>query len=187
MSPLLGIWGAQGGSYDSLQTISVTSATQANVEFTNIPQNYTHLQIRCIVRGDTNTSAPIGFRMRVNGDTGNNYANHFLYGDGSTVVDSGNATSTNEWQAGNAAGGTSASNTFSSIVHDILDYANTNKYKTRRTLSGLSVNTSTTDSLVVLSSGLWISTSAITSIRLYVNSSNLVQNSHFALYGIRTK
>jgi hypothetical protein len=36
-----------------------------------------------------------------------------------------------------------------------------------------------------LRSGLWTSTSAITSIKLYSEANNLAQYSSFALYGIR--
>jgi hypothetical protein len=34
-------------------------------------------------------------------------------------------------------------------------------------------------------SSLWMSTSAITSIKLYPNTGNWAQYSHFALYGIK--
>ena len=67
-------------------------------------------------------------------------------------------------------------------VIDILDYANTNKYKTLRVLTGIDVNGS--GGYVQLSSGLWQSSSAITSITL-TNSTNYTTATQFALYGIK--
>ena len=68
-------------------------------------------------------------------------------------------------------------------IVDVLDYANTNKFKTIRNLEGFDVNGS--GGLVALTSGLYRSTSAITSIKLTPNAGNYAQYSHFALYGIK--
>jgi hypothetical protein len=67
---------------------------------------------------------------------------------------------------------------------DILDYANTNKYKTVRTLSGYDLNNATYGALRSYS-GLWMNTNAITSIKFYADGVNLAQYSQFALYGIK--
>ena len=82
------------------------------------------------------------------------------------------------------AGGGMTANTFGAGVIDILDYAKTNKYKATRQLSGISSNATVGDrDYLLYGSGLWRSTSAITSITLTGNS--FVQYSHFALYGIK--
>jgi hypothetical protein len=68
-------------------------------------------------------------------------------------------------------------------VVDILDYANTNKYKTTRNLMGFDYNGSGTIRSI---SGLWMSTSAINSITLTTGtSSNWQGDTQFALYGIK--
>jgi hypothetical protein len=68
-------------------------------------------------------------------------------------------------------------------VIDILDYANTSKYKTTRTLAGNDQNGA---GLVGLYSGLYMSTSAISSIEFTINGSgNFATGSNFALYGIK--
>jgi hypothetical protein len=67
------------------------------------------------------------------------------------------------------------------IVTDILDYANTNKYKVTRSLYGQDLNG---DGNVFLSSSSWMNTSAITSIKFYTGN-NLAQNTKIALYGIK--
>ena len=73
--------------------------------------------------------------------------------------------------------------TFGAVVIDILDYANTNKYKTIRSLSGTDYNN--TSGAVGLFSGSWRNTNAITTIKITASSANLAQYSQFALYGIK--
>ena len=77
----------------------------------------------------------------------------------------------------------SGANMFGSGVIDILDYANTNKYKTVRTLSGDDKNGS---GYVVFGSGLWQNTNAVSTITLTNHgATNFQQYSSFALYGIK--
>ena len=81
------------------------------------------------------------------------------------------------------AGNNSSASTFGTFIVDILDYKDTNKYKTIRGLAGTDNNGSGS---VYFSSGLWMSTSAITRIDLAPNAGTLFnQNSSFALYGIK--
>jgi hypothetical protein len=75
-----------------------------------------------------------------------------------------------------------AANVFGAGIIDILDYADTNKYKTVRALSGTDNNGSGD---IILGSGLYQQTTAITSITLEANGVNWLTNSSFALYGIR--
>ena len=80
-------------------------------------------------------------------------------------------------------GATSSANIFGAIVIDILDYANTSKYKTARLLGGADQNGS---GEVWSHSGNWRNTTAISSIKLLeAVTGNFVQYSHFALYGIK--
>jgi hypothetical protein len=170
------------GDFESISTVSVGSGGAANVEFTSIPGTFTHLQVRAIHRTDR-AQAQDFIALRLNGDTGSNYAYHLLSGDGSSASTDAQINLT----YGSDFFTTSASNTasiFGTSVIDILDYANTNKFKTIRTLSGADRNGA---GRMQLHSSLWRSTSAITSIKFYSsNSANLVQYSSFALYGIRS-
>jgi hypothetical protein len=119
--------------------------------------------------------------MQMNSDTTTNYNSHILYGDGSSATASsyGDRADIPVW--GNNTG--TAANTFAVCVVDILDYANTNKYKTTRCLDGYDSNGS---GVIALTSGLWRSTSAITSLKFTGFSGNLAQYSSFALYGCKT-
>ena len=192
--PILGIIASSrlavvAGTYESIATVTVGSGGAADVEFTSIPSDYTHLQIRGIARANRATYGADTIRLTFNSDTGANYAFHKLLGDGSSASANGSA-SQNYVQFGDSVGtnnGPGAGNVGASIL-DILDYANTNKYKTIRLLAGVDVNgtVATFGGVVGLTSGLWQSTSAITSIKLVVETGiDFIQYTQFALYGIK--
>ena len=170
-------------SYESIATVTVSTATPT-ISFTSIPATYTHLQLRGITR-DARSVNVNNINMRLgNGsiDSGGNYAMHTLDGDGSAVSAAGaaNQTALGFWIE---AGASSTANAFSSFVVDILDYKNTNKYKTIKVLGGADLNGSGNVHLI---SGLWQSTSAVTNIEFFNNGNfNFVQYSTFALYGIK--
>ena len=167
-------------SYESIATVTVGSGGAADITFSSIPATYSHLQIRGIGR-TTTSNTDDNLYMQFNGDTATNYAAHYLYGNGSSVTAAAAASQANE-VACRITGASSTSGIFGTAVVDILDYANTNKYKTTRVLTGHDQNGS---GFVFFVSGLWQSTSAINSIKLYVSPNNIAQYSQFALYGIK--
>ena len=169
------------GAYFPLQVITVGSATASSITFSNIPSTYTHLQVRAIAK--TTTSATKDYEVtyvRFNGDTGSNYALHQITGNGTTAAGGNGVSQT--FMYGIYAAKSGPASTFGGGVIDILDYANTNKYKTMRVLSGVDENGFGELGLL---SGLWMNTSAITSITFYPPANNYDQYSSFALYGIK--
>jgi hypothetical protein len=75
------------------------------------------------------------------------------------------------------------STAYGAFIVDILDYTNTNKNRTIRSLNGFDANGS---GQVQLVSTLFTSASAITSITIFTYASgNIEQYSSFALYGIK--
>lgn len=162
------------------------SSTQSSIEFTNIPQTYKHLQIRGIGRISATEADDIaGLIVQYNNDTASNYANHFIIAQGSAV-----STLTQTSQTGLYTGYLPTNNStggcYSATVIDILDYSNTNKNTTQRSLNGNETNNSiNTNSRVSFISGLWMNTAAVTSIRISSNYTSLLQNTSFALYGVR--
>lgn len=169
-------------SYDSIATTTVGAGGSSTITFSSIPSTYTHLQLRGIVRSTTSgTSIGDNVDLRFNSDSGSNYARHLLQGDGSTAATSTNTSGSLTRFTVAPRAGTTAS-TFTGFVMDILDYANTNKYKTLRTLSGVDTNGA---GIVMFISGLWMSTSAVTSITLLPEANNFSEYSQFALYGIK--
>ena len=191
MSPILGIWasskpGAPATSFESIATVTVGSGGAANVEFTSIPGTYSHLQVRGIVRSTTTADGRASFSLRINSDTGSNYAKHNLIGDGASVSAEGQANKTSMFaNAFMIPSATSTASVFGGFIVDILDYANTNKYTTCRNLIGFDNNgTSPLPGRVGLESGLWMNTNAVTSLK-FTTDSNWAQYTHFALYGIK--
>jgi hypothetical protein len=165
------LW-APTGAYDSIAT---SSGAASSITFSSIPATYTHLQLRLFMVG---TNADQDVWGRFNSDTGSNYSTQRIYGTGSSSAVAGvNRSSTkidffgrsNSTQPGVA-------------VIDILDYANTNKYKTSRSLSGWDANGSGFNEFT---SGLWLSTSVINSITLFPQVGTFAAGTHAALYGIK--
>lgn len=166
--------------FEHIETQTVGSTSVASVTFSSIPSGYKHLQVRSISRLSSGGVATM--YVRFNSDSGNNYRQHYIYGDGSTVS-SGASTATTFSLAGTSNGSTSTSNSFGASVIDILDYKDTSKYTTLRSISGADSNGS---GFFQFFSSLWLSTAAVTSLT-FVNSGapNFVQHSTFSLYGIK--
>jgi hypothetical protein len=175
------IWDGRSavGGMDALGVVLLSTAA-SSVTFSSIPQTYTHLQIRGICKTTTSGSNIASIGGRFNSDTGSNYAKHFLNGSGSAGASGGSASQTSMFFGTESPAGPTS--VFASNVIDILDYANTNKYKTTRSFSGADQNGS---GFVQFMSGLWMNTVAVTSITILAGVDNFDQYSSFALYGIK--
>ena len=178
MSPILGIWASQNysryslpTSYDSIATVTVGAGGASTITFNSIPQTYTHLQLRAIIK----TTGGSGANMTFNNNTGTNYVRHRIVGNTSGVQVAVGTSLTSIPINANAGFAD-----FGPLVLDILDYTNTNKNKVTRWLTGLENNT--TASGIAFESGLWLNTNAITTITF---TQSTEQYSHFALYGIK--
>jgi hypothetical protein len=164
-------------SYESIATATGTGSS-GTITFTSIPSTYKHLEIRVIAFNTTGGA----LTAQINSDTGANYARHRLVGNGSTVTAAGTASTTNIYLAPQTAD-MDGTNPLVSILN-ITDYASTTKNKTFRSLGGIDKNNTT--GKIELVSGLWMNTSAITSISISGDSGgNFTTNSTFALYGIK--
>ena len=140
------------GMFESIASATGTGSS-GTITFSSIPSTYKSLQIRLKVDASSGGQA-----MRFNSDTGNNYARHYMGGNGSSVFAGGTA-STNLMFVGND----SATSYPSVIIIDIHDYASTTKNKTIRAIFGQDSNGAGS---VYLYSGVWLNTSAITSLSL---------------------
>ena len=169
------------GAFESIATTVITSDT-ASVTFSSIPQTYKHLQLRMHAKTDRADLEDVTL-VQFNGDTASNYSYHNIRGNGTATVSEGASSTSYIYLHFASTGSTGVTNIFASSVVDILDYADTNKFKTTRSLHGFDANGS---GRVYLVSGNWRSTSAITSIVLDQQyGTNWKQYSHFALYGIK--
>jgi hypothetical protein len=173
------------GSFESIATANGTGSS-ATITFSSIPSTYTHLQIRAITRDTSAFNDSYGAKLKINSDTGSNYASHYLLGNGSSAIAASQGVSITPPNCMQTAGGGMAANVFSATIIDILDYKNTNKYKTVRVLTGVEPNSATGDN-VGLQSALWMNTNAITQIDITSDSGgNWATGTQFALYGIKS-
>ena len=163
------------GSMDAISAITLSSA-QSTITFSNIPQTYTHLQVRFIA---ATSVADQDIWVNFNADTASNYSEHRFYTNGTTITSGGLASQGKIEYFGRSGSG---SNVFASNIVDIPDYTNTNKYKTIRSNFGWDNNTT---AFVMYSSGSWRNTNAITSMVITPQSGTFSQYSSFALYGIK--
>jgi hypothetical protein len=194
MSPILGARGglaasaygftsavaAAVGDYESIATITVGSGGSTSVEFTSIPSTYTHLQLRMNIRSNRAISVE-AYTLQFNSTGSNQYSGHLLAGNGATsqtYAETGQNSGLGAYIAGDSAG----SNIFGGAISDILDYANTNKYKTVRSLGVTDQNGSGN---ISLTSCLWQNTAAINSIKFLSGGTGWTQYSSFALYGVK--
>lgn len=176
---ILGIYASQisghlsNPQFESIQTVTVGAGGSSSISFTSIPSTYKHLQIRALYETVTNAD---NIGVTLNGSTALTRM-HYIYGNGSSVV--AGSTTTNLITIQNGVSTTS----YYAMVIDILDYESTNKNKTVRVIGGADFNGS---GVVYLSSGLYSTTSAVSSISLQgAGGQTLAQYSSFALYGIK--
>ena len=164
-------------TYEKIATNTLGSTT-SSVTFSSIPATYTDLVIVCSARSSYTggTSAPININF--NSDTGANYSNVFMYGNGTTAGTSRASNGNYIYTADiSAVGGTGFAG-FGNLIININNYSNTTTNKT--TLA----RTSSPNSFVEAVCGLWRNTSAIGSIDLTVTLGDFVVGSTFTLYGI---
>ena len=182
---LLGILNAQAeaaaaGDYDLLETTILTSSA-SSVSFSSLNStygsDYKHLQLRWVARTDRSSTLN-GFFSELNGDTGNNYSSHVIFGNGSSVSSSAQ-TSRAYFLSGIVTGANQAANIYGSAVIDLLDPFDTSKNTTARTLSAGSSDR------IDLVSGQYINTNAVTQWTVRPEIGNFVSGSRFSLYGLR--
>jgi hypothetical protein len=173
----------EAGTYELIET-QILGSTTPSITFSSLgtySSTYKHLQIRAVIRNTS--SGGIGTSLlRINADTGSNYAWHRLGGYGSGSAESAAGTSQTSMFVGMVPYADQAANAFAASVIDILDSYSTNKNKTVRSLQGIPGGT---NAAVELRSGVWLNTASITSISLTAQEFDYSIGSRFSLYGIR--
>ena len=185
-----GFWAASGagggaGAYDLLETVTLTSSA-SSVTFSGLGSysDYAHLQVRAVGQSTVTGNGVVNVMARINSDTGSNYALHDLYcfnNQYNSFVTSTGYGSQTKMIARNVLTSSSSSYQVGCFIMDFLDFSSTSKTKTMRVLGGA---TQSGQSTVILSSGLWNDTAAVTTILIYV-ASNFAAGSRFSIYGIR--
>lgn len=159
-------------TYEPIATTTLGS-NAASYTFSSIPSTYTDLVLVASIKGTTNDQI---VRVRFNSDTGSNYSTTSLIGTGSSAVSQRQTTQTSIRIAH-----LNSNSNFDPHIVSINNYANTTTYKsTLARENSVTVGVSATV-------GLWRSTSAVTSIEIFRENSNMVTGSTLTLYGIKAK
>jgi hypothetical protein len=175
-------------SYESIATYTVTSS-DTEINFTSIPATYKHLQIRALVKGGR-TIGNDGWSMQFNSDaTSGNYSYHYFRLTSPGIAKNSGGGSSNAIELGEIIGNyANANDKFTICVADIIDYANTTKFKIVRSIGGYDQDGTTAGNadtdMINWYGSTWESTSAVNSIKLLC-SNGLRQYSIVSLYGIK--
>ena len=156
-------------TYTPIASITL-GATASSVTFSSIPQTYTDL---VLIISTKNTSTGNYILTRYNSDSGTNYSQTRILGNGS-VAASNRDTNDNSfalmYQTNTTDPGV--------CVLNIFNYSNTTTNKTAISRDSFAADTT------FLRVGMWRNTSAITNISLTINGGNFNTGSTFNLYGI---
>jgi hypothetical protein len=156
-------------TYTPLANITLGSA-QATVVFSSISSAYRDLIL--VINGRSNHGAEDFMNFRLNSDSGSNYSNVYMRGNGSTAT-SGSSTGTSGIDA--SFSGSAFDNV---VVLNFMDYSATDKHKTVLTrLNSASLSTWGWATR-------WASTSAVTSITFDLFSGSFDTGTTMALYGV---
>ena len=154
-------------TYTPLATVTL-AGTASSVTFSSIPATYRDL----VIVGAGLASTPTGVITRFNGDTGANYNQLVMFGDGGSANTSASSNTTSS-QIGRFD-----NTTLANFVVQVMDYSATDKHK-----SYLSRYNSSAV-LVAALAGRYASTSAITSLVLFPDAGTFSTGVTFNLYGI---
>ena len=162
-----------------IYTQTVGAGGVGSITFNNIPQTFTDLKVVISARiqsGSFYGNAVITFN---GSSTGYSFNRLFGNGIGGVIVDK--FSSQSNIYAGEVSGDTATVNTFGTVEIYIPNYTG-NNYKQIITDNAAETNSST--QYMGMHSGLWQSTSGITSLTCLTGGGNYLQYSTFSLYGV---
>ena len=158
-------------TYTPIASVTLDSA-QPSVTFSGIPQTYTDLVFVCEIDGDDGGAST---RIRFNSDSGSNYSQTDLRGNGSS------ATSNRTSSVAQISLGVGAATNQTNVIGSINNYSNSTTYKT------VLLRTNNPAEFTAARVGLWRNTNAITSIEFFVSAGNWVAGSTFNIYGVNAQ
>jgi hypothetical protein len=163
-------------TYTIIDKATVGSGGTSSVTFSSIPQTFTDLKIVASARSVYSDAFDV-LRVYFNGsDTNGNFIEIYGY---NSATGYGSAS---QQRLGYISGNTATSNTFGSSELYIPNYTSSN-FKSSSADSASENNSAL--AVTSITTNLWSSTSAITSITLFAGAGNLMQHSSFYLYGIK--
>jgi hypothetical protein len=166
-------------TYNKIEAKTLGSAA-SSVTFSSIPATYTDLVLIIDTRSDSTSASDTKLYVNFNGDTGSNYSQTFLFGNGSSAGSSRGSNQAFIYAGDISATGGSSYSGRSNVILQIQNYSNSTTNKT------LLSRVNSTNVLVEAVVGLWRNTAAITSVALDLEGSpQFISGSTFTLYGIK--
>jgi hypothetical protein len=166
-------------TYTLISSVAVGAGGTSDIEFTSIPNTYTDLQLFFSTRDNSSGSSGNNIVIKLNGSA-SLLDEKAILGTGTSVLPLSNSDSAIIYVYGDTSLATS--NTFGNTSLYITNYAGSN-FKSI-SIDGVTENNATA-ALQLISSALFKSTSAVTSITLSAyNFASFVQHSTADLYGI---
>lgn len=161
-------------TYTPIATTTL-GATASSINFTSIPSTYTDL----VVVWFTKTIAGTDLYVRFNSDTGTNYSQTALRGNGASASSGREVNQT--WIGPNRASGTSTSSNPALTIINVFDYTGSSNKSVLVNCN----NDQNGAGTVELTVGLWRNTGAITSINLTaITTNNFAAGTTATVYGI---
>lgn len=159
-----------------IATQSVSNNSTTSLNFSSIPQNFTHLQIRSSnsIYAASGAGGSATYLSGINGSVATKH--HYYYCDGSGYVSASDSNIPITF-----CPYSSSPINYGGAIIDIFDYTNTSKVKTIRSISGYDTNTI---GVVGVMSVLWNNTAAINQITFGSGGGYFATGTRFDLYGI---
>lgn len=168
-------------TYMLIAKTTVGTGGAAYIEFAGIPNTYTDLKMIWSAR---HTADLADQYLRFNGDSSSVYSMKLVRAlDGNTVGSEGNTGQSSDTRAGYNQKSSYTGSMFSNCELYIPSYAGSNNKS--YSIDSCAGNNSSAAYLLQLHSGLWASSSAITSIRITPETGNYAEHSTAFLYGIK--
>lgn len=171
--------GAQAGSFEWIQTTTLTSDT-ATINFTGLgsySSTYSHYRIM----GLAQCAASGSLALRINNDSASNYAQHKMNGETATANSNSGFSNSSIGLMSLPVRGNEA-NTFAGFVIDVINAHSTSRNKTVRYQIG---STQTSFQNVTFGTGFIQNTAAITELNLFMTSGSMSSKTSISIYGIR--
>lgn len=162
-------------TYDSLATTTVSGSSTNTITFSSISSGYTDLRL---VLAGTTTAASTSVRVRVNGDTNNNYSLTSITGNGSTA--SSTSAQFEVWMNLSYTTASWPSTQPALATLDFMSYSGSTNKSVLANYSQDLNGSGVTESVIFL----WRNTAAINSISVFTNANNFSAGFTASLYGI---
>ena len=156
------------------------SVAAASFDFTGLPTTYAHLMVVLYTRGDA-AAISVAQILRLNNDSGANYQDQRLYGDGAGVTAAESLAGTSIG-LGNTTASTGPANAFGTSIVMIPHYAGASNQKTISANVDYRNGTGAGSSFTMRVSGWWASTAAVNRVTIAPSSGNFVAGSRCSIY-----